>query len=185
VGTPLNIMMRGAKVNTDKYKDVPGYEDIFSISVDGEVFSKRTKRVLKTCIGKTGYRIISTKIGGRKGVNKCLKIHRLVAMTYIDNPESKPIVNHKDGDKLNNNVNNLEWNTGSQNIKHAYDNGLAKARKGVNSPLSKLSQEHVNFIKDNTVKFCKVNGVRSMAKKFGVHHKMIVEIINGSRYTQI
>lgn len=59
-------------------------------------------------------------------MTKFVKIHRLVAETFILNPLGKPCVNHIDGNKLNNNVNNLEWVTISENTMHAYKNGLLK-----------------------------------------------------------
>ena len=58
------------------------------------------------------------------GIKKNVFIHRLVAEVFIDNPEKKPQVNHKDGNKLNNNASNLEWVTQNENVQHMYDLGL-------------------------------------------------------------
>lgn len=118
------------------FKDVIGYEDYFKISNYGNLYSKRSNRLLKQTISKTGYYTVATKIGGRNGTAKCFKIHRLVAEVFLNPPTeqqmywasttkyNKVLVNHKDGNKLNNNVDNLEWATGVENTRHAIDTGL-------------------------------------------------------------
>lgn len=63
----------------------------------------------------------------RDGIRKNLRVSRLVAIAFIGNPHGKPEVNHKDGDKSNNRVDNLEWSTSSENTQHAYDTGLMNA----------------------------------------------------------
>lgn len=78
---------------------------------------------------KSNKRIHFFELGGYKSVqifNKNYYIHRLVAQAFIPNPENKPCVNHIDGNKKNNNVNNLEWCTYSENNRHAYQTGLKK-----------------------------------------------------------
>lgn len=105
-------------------KDVIDYEDLFSISITGELFSKRSNRFLKKTVGSNGYYTIATKIGGRSGKDICFKLHRLVAKAYIPNPLNLPEVNHKDGNKLNNNLDNLEWVSHKDNMAHASTLGL-------------------------------------------------------------
>lgn len=116
------------------WKDIVGYEGMYMVSNLGNV--KSVARIVKCNKGKremngvirtlrisnNGYPIVSI----RKSI---YTIHRLLAIAFIPNPENKPVVNHKDGNKLNNNVNNLEWCTHSDNIKHAFKMGLKMPSK--------------------------------------------------------
>jgi len=77
--------------------------------------------LLKYVLDRYGYPIICLSTNGK---SKTFKIHRLVAQTFIPNPDNKPQVNHKDGNKQNNRVDNLEWVTRKENEKHAVENGL-------------------------------------------------------------
>lgn len=95
------------------------------ISRNGDLFSARSKRVLKPTIGSGGYYEYSTKVDGRK---KKLYQHRLVAIAFVPNPFGYKVVNHKDGNKLNNNPDNLEWCTDKQNSEHAWSTGLINNR---------------------------------------------------------
>lgn len=113
--------------------DIKGYEGLYQIGQDSTILSLEKhrpdgstikQRVLKAKMSRNGYLRVSLCKGG---IVKDFSIHRLVAQTFIDNPQNKPWVNHKDGVKANNNADNLEWSTISENIKHAYDNGLKKA----------------------------------------------------------
>ena len=105
------------------------YENYF-ITEDGRLFN--TKKQMKPYRGER-YEKVVMKINGKPTMKY---IHRLVAESFIPNPHNKPTVNHKDGDKFNNHISNLEWCTHSENNKHSWDNGLVKAydRRGTNNP---------------------------------------------------
>lgn len=96
----------------------------YYVTKEGLIFSSYTNRFLKFSYDKQGYERVRLYIAGLKA--KTIKVHRLVAETYIDNPENKKDVNHIDGNKANNNVNNLEWCTRSENVIHAFRMGLSK-----------------------------------------------------------
>lgn len=154
-----------------KFIDVVGYEEYFMVSDDGRLFSKRTNKILSQNIVGKGYLAHVTKIGGRTGKNLCLKTHRVVAEAFLPNPYSLPEVNHKDGNKLNNCVSNLEWVTSSENTKHSYANKLKVNKKSHNHVNSKLTKEDVEFILKSDMSH------RSLASKFGVSHKTIQRAI--------
>jgi hypothetical protein len=78
--------------------------------------------IMRTRVLKNGYESLSLVNNNNEKFNKT--VHRLVAEAFIPNPENKETVNHKDGNKLNNLLENLEWNTQSENVKHAFDTGL-------------------------------------------------------------
>jgi len=116
------------------WKDIQGF-DGYKISSFGRVKSVKrrwklldSEKYLKTFIDRKGYVAITLRNDNNK-INK--KIHRLVAMAFIPNPQNKPEVNHKDGNKQNNFEDNLEWNTTSENAIHAFSIGLRVGGIGV------------------------------------------------------
>lgn len=102
-------------------KDIVGYKGLYSIDVLGEVINLKTNYIKKNTINKVGYYICNLY---KDNIQKTFLIHRLIALHFIDNPNNYPCVNHKDGNKLNNNLDNLEWCSYSHNNKHAFDTGL-------------------------------------------------------------
>lgn len=107
------------------FKAIEGYEGMYEISTYGNVISNHfgKRKVLKQAMMTSGYKMIILK---KDGNQKSLSVHRLVAIHFLPNDDCLEQVNHIDGNKLNNNLSNLEWCTRSQNIKHMYDNGLKK-----------------------------------------------------------
>ena len=170
------------------WEDVVGYEEYFSISSCGKVYSKRTKKELSFGMSKTGYKTLSTRIGGRKGVCKCFKIHRLVADAFVPKTsEERVFVNHIDGDKLNNDYRNLEWCTIAENNSHARMMGLSSYKHllDLNRSNRKLSDEDVKFIRNNYKPYCKENCTRALSRKYSVSKNTIVMIIKNMRYLDV
>lgn len=108
------------------WRDVVNYEGLYQVSNLGRVKSLISKeKILKQNLDYYKYSYVQL---WKDGIGKKIKVHRLVAETFIPNRQNKPQVNHKDGNKLNNHVDNLEWCTGSENIKHALAHGLKKCK---------------------------------------------------------
>ena len=97
----------------DEFSDIQGYEGFYKINRKGEVLSVRSGKLLKAGKNKQGYMNVALS---KNGESKVHKVHRLVARTFISNPNNYPYINHKDEDKTNNHVENLEWCTAKYNI---------------------------------------------------------------------
>ena len=108
-----------------------------------------------------------------------------MAKAFIPNPLIKPVVNHKDGNKLNNEDWNLEWSTYSENNRHAYDTGLNVPLKGVDRPLSKLTEDDVRYIRSVYKPYDKTYGASMLAKQFGVHHSLISDIASHKSWKHV
>ena len=116
------------------WKDIPGYEGRYKISNYGKVWSNFKKDFMSISVDKDGYSRVALFKDGKQ---KQLQVHRLVALTFIPNPENKPEVNHKDRNKSNNNVENLEWVTQSENVAHAYRHGVEPRPTHQDQPFQK------------------------------------------------
>lgn len=133
----------------DEYKTIKGFPS-YSISATGVVVNRNEyhNRIsyLKSRKRKDGYHVISLSKDNKA---KYFYLHRLIADHFIPNPKNKKYVNHKDGDKSNNRVSNLEWCTASENSQHAIDNGMYKPPifKGEDHSRSKITDDTVRSIR--------------------------------------
>lgn len=166
----------------EEWQDVKGFEGVYQISNLGRVKSlpRNGSRcngvtIRKTSLTKDGYEKIRL-LHHNKDVTTC--IHRLVAMAFIPNIENKPTINHKDGNKLNNCVSNLEWSDRHEQLVHAYKMGL---KKPVHTN-RKLTDEQVEEIKRLYVRQSKEFGTVALAKKYGVTNCVIGNIVRGKTY---
>lgn len=112
------------------WKEIKGYEGLYQVSNLGRVRSLRYNKILKPCVSKTGYEYVL--LVDRNSHNKNHRLHRLVAMTFLPNPENLPQVNHKDENKLNNCADNLEWCTAGYNT--SYGTGIRRRVVSVSKP---------------------------------------------------
>jgi hypothetical protein len=149
-------------------KLIRGYSK-YLVSNKGEVYSKHINSLLKPCFSGRGYPMVTLC---ENKVRKNVLVHRLVAEAFLKNKNNYLQINHIDGNKLNNKVSNLEWCTGSQNIKHAYSLGLKinKIGFGVLNPRSKLNNNQVIEI-------------RNLLKTTNLYEREIALLFNVSRST--
>ena len=142
----------------------------YDITTSGEVINNHNGRHVKPQMNGKGYLRVS--IGG-----KLQFVHRLVAEKYIPNPENKSQVNHIDGNKLNNSVDNLEWVTNLENRRHAVENDLHL--KGEKCPYAKLTASDVDFIRKHT----ELNAVQ-LAEMFHISRSYVSSIRNNKFITK-
>lgn len=145
----------------------------------GKLRNTETKHIYKTFLCH-GYCRVNLSIKGEK---KAFTIHRCVAETFIENTYDKNmVVNHKNGIKTDNFVENLEFVTQAENLSHAAKTGLYKPVRGVEHPSSKLSISDIEFIIKNYKRRDKEFGRKALAAKYSVHEKTISKIVNGKGY---
>ena len=116
------------------WKDIKGYQGLYQVSNLGRIKSIKRNIFLKAHTNSKGYLVVSLS---KNNSLSTYRIHRLVAETFIPNLENKPQVNHINGIKSDNRIDNLEWCTNSENQKHAFKNGLQKSVVGNSNPNSK------------------------------------------------
>jgi hypothetical protein len=165
-----------------EWRRVVGFAWHYEISDNGQVRSIKTGRILKTQCSATGYATITLR---RDGKNYARYVHRLVAQAFFGIRTSDKVVNHKDGNRQNNHVDNLEWCTRSQNAQHAIQTGLNQNFGSGNSQ-SKLTEEDVRNIRITA--FCglsKAGGVKGLAKRYGVSQGVISGIINNKTWKHV
>lgn len=129
-------------------KNVIDYEGLYLIDSLGNVVSLPKQqgsrfvnqyKILGTKINRTGYKEVALT---KDGKTKTVLLHRLIAKHFIDNPNKYPCVNHKNGIKVDNRLENLEWCTRAQNTKHAYENNLGNFKTTANAQLDAYNKEH-------------------------------------------
>lgn len=161
---PKNIYINGKKTN-------------YTVDHDGRVFSHITDKYLIHIPDKNGYGTVNIYCGGNERYR--IRVHRLVAIAFIPNPENLPVVNHIDANKLNNNVSNLEWTTIAGNTQHAKLLGLLTGAKnpnpkfGENHPKAILTEDEVIDICDRLMTGIKVT---TLAKELSIHRRLIYDI---------
>lgn len=166
-----------------KWKSLSEYDGMYLISNSGEVMSLHNgnKKLLSPCLNrKRGYYYISLMLAA-KGMKQNHQLHRLVATIFNPNPSLKPEVNHKDGNKLNNNSTNLEWVTREENQRHARELGLIKTKYGEDCAKAKLTNADVKKIRKLLGKISQ----RKIADIFNIAPSTVAHIKRGSRWGNV
>ena len=181
------------ETNTEVWKPIPGYEGLYEASTFGRIRSLDGVRSYKG-YGKTIYRmhkgkILKQSLDGRKNYlhvalsdGVCLKpvqVHRIIAKTFIINPFDLPEVNHKDEDKTNNAVWNLEW------CDHKYNSNYGSKKsavQGEKNGAARLTKSIVKAIRDEYIPYDREHGITGLAKKYGISVVHAYQIVNRKRW---
>lgn len=167
-------------MNTDGYVLIDGFPD-YMINDKGKIISFRRKNpvYIKGKISQGGYHVVGLR--SEEGVRKHLLVHRLVALAFLKNDKKMPVINHINGDKLDNRVENLEWCDMSHNTQHAYDNGYCVGTtkevklyiKGELIEIFDKKKDCVEYLIDRTgYSFDHIRKVISGSKKRGPNSKL-------------
>lgn len=175
----------------EEWRDVPGYEGIYQVSSLGRVKAvartsaqghRLKERLRKPEIDKNGYSVVNLCADG---VVKMHKVHRLVAMAFLPNEGGFPQVNHINGAKNDNRVENLEWVTCSENVQHAFTSGIRTPQRisfyGEKNPHCKLTDEQCDKMRS-----MKRDGTPNvvLAKLFGIGASQVGRIVRNQQRTK-
>lgn len=169
--------------------DIKDFEGLYAITDDGKIWSYpklngvgfRDGHWMKQYVHRGYSYVVLTK----ESKQKSYIVHRLVAQTYIENPLLKKQVNHKNGNKLDNHISNLEWNTPSENSKHAYSSGLRVhiGLKGEKNPKAKLKKSDVLYIRAQIEP--SKNDRKYLMKRFNIAKNTLSDILNRKSWQHI
>ena len=157
-------------------REISGYEGIYTIDENATIINIVTKTIKHPSVGNHGYYQIDLH---RNRERKTLLVHRLMAETFLDNTENKRTVNHKDGNRLNNNLKNLEWATYSENHKHSYDNlGRVAYMFGRYGILNHNSKPVLMYLKSGEL-VKRYNSIMDAQRDTGIPNNGIVSCLKG------
>ena len=159
---------------TEVIKDIKGFEGRYTISNLGIVRSLLTGKIMKPYVTKFGYARVNLRIA-RSRDYKSYFVHRLVAFAFLENKDNLAEVNHKDCNRLNNRVDNLEWMSKEDNIRYSFTHGNA-SNKGLKNPNAKLDLNDIKAIR--SLKATNRFYDTQIAKLFRVSSSTINKIIN-------
>ena len=168
------------------WKDIKGYEGLYQVSNLGNIKSLTRLKNNHSTLQVINEKLKNTRLsnGGyliadlyKNNTSKTLKVHRLVAETFIPNVDNKPTVNHKDGNKLNNVVENLEWATFKEQNKHFYEHNL-KSKESINKSIHSMNivtSKKVKCLTTNTV----YNSINEASRSVTVSANLISKCCRG------
>lgn len=166
----------------EEWRDIGGYEGLYMVSNLGRVksFYGIGEKLLTPGVNRGGYAfVVLTDINK---IRKSLKVHTLVARMFLPNPEDKPVVHHRDGNRSNKRVENLEWVTYRENTAYAVQKGSYDNKNGCDNPHSKLTAEQVFYIRVHYIPRHRKFGSNALARKFNVSKNTIFNVVNYVTY---
>ena len=158
------------------WKKISGYENLYEVNNLGEVKSLRSNKILKTCNVGPGYPAVSLC---KDGTQKTAQIHRLVMEAFCPTDNPKLNVNHKDLNKENNRLDNLEWVTREENMRHASRNGRIFGATGEKHPFTTLKEHEVREMRQL---FKKGKTRREISELFNTNYATVRDIIAGKSW---
>lgn len=171
----LNIPVEPTDIEGEIWKDIEGYEGMYKISNLSRVKSYRrgSIKIMRQTVNASGYHIVEL---ARNNERRSFRVHRLLAQAFIPNPDKKPVINHINGKKGDNSLNNLEWVTISENIHHAYITGLNPSGEFRSS--TKTSDSQVLFMRNlyRSENFL----LRELSQLFGISESTACVLINSN-----
>jgi hypothetical protein len=158
-------------MSNEIWKPIKGYESLYEISNRGTIRKINNKKLKMPHKHRMGYLKVMLYSNGKE---KSFYLHRLIAKAFIPNPKNYPCVNHINGTKNDNSINNLEWCTRSQNTQHAYNTGLIKSGKNhVQSKALVVTDKNGNDVK--------ILYGNNQWKAFGLDQASVIKCLKGIR----
>ena len=169
--------------NLEIYKSIDNFSN-YEISNTGKVKNIITNKIISQCVNSSNYKKVILTNEGKERKN--LYVHRLIALKFIENPQNLPIVNHKDGNKWNNNISNLEWVTHKENDSHAVKLGLKKVSTYNRYRVGKTTRRFgFDEVKEIKLLFEKGISKKEISIIFNCYDSIICNILNGKLYKEI
>lgn len=174
------------------WKDIPEYDGLYQASNLGNIKSLQRLRGNNTGTYLQKTKLLKPALSTNKYMSLCLRkngksksymVHRLVAAAFHDNPKDLPQVNHKDGNKINNHADNLEWCTRQENMDHGYANGLMHKHKGCTHHFAKLTVNDVFNIRFTRENFRVPYYI--IAEFYEVSKQSIMDIVKGKNWGHV
>ena len=160
------------------YKDIPGYEGIYSINEDGHIYSVYTNKIMKLTMNR-GYLVVALSLNG---IRKQHKHHRLIMQSFrpISN-SNELVVNHINGVRSDNRLENLEWCSVDYNNQHAIENKLNRGKNKLTDEQVIEIKKKISELQPNTIRFIS----NKICDLYGVSPRTIESIVTNKRWSHI